>query len=106
MAAIPKLLARGYLANSLSDLYVVPVGKKALVKQIIICNLTAVDRTFTIRNAGVGAEALFEQFAIPAYTNHIANVYIPMLANEALEGSASTFDVCSYWITGDELTLG
>lgn len=106
MASVPRLLGRTALTTSFVDIYVVPTGKKALVRQITLSNPTASAKTFYVRNAAVAAEPLIS-VVVEANSNFDWYGYLHLLAAEALEayssdGTAST----AVWVMGDELTLG
>lgn len=106
MASVPRLLGRTALTTSYTDIYVVPAGKKALIRQITLSNPTASAKTFYVRNAGVSAEPLIS-VVVDANSNYDWYGYLHLIAAEALEAYSSDASAATaVWVMGDELTLG
>lgn len=82
MAFSEKRLAQAYPAGAVNtDAYTVPAGKKAIARNIVICNTTGADiafRIFVVPNGqSPGVEnAIFYNYVAPANFSFSKNMYV------------------------------
>jgi hypothetical protein len=114
MARIPKRLAGPALvATGPTTIYTVPALTKTVIRYIHISNPTGSAVTFSL---SVGADAagtrLYQTYSIPAAAAGVTGsvlqlwFYLVMDAAEILTVSASTNNVLTITVDGDEIVLG
>jgi hypothetical protein len=100
MATTAKVLARGTLTDSNATLYTTPSATKAIVTNIVFCNIGASAETITLELAGV---ELVKDLPIAINTTISLDLRQVLNATDLIEGLASSSSAVTYHISGVEV---
>ena len=100
MADTLKNLYKGTLGTVSATLYTVPVATKTILKEIILCNKTAVDATATLTLDGatiVGGKT------IPKNESYVIELHSIVEAGKILAGLSGTATSIDIYVSGIEV---
>jgi hypothetical protein len=100
MAITAKVLARGTLTDASATLYTVPSATKAIVTNIVFCNISAGAETATLELDGV---ELVKDLAISSKATVSIDLRQVIDAADLIEGLASDNSAITYHISGVEV---
>jgi hypothetical protein len=100
MATTAKVLARGTFSNTNATLYTVPTATKAIVTNIVLCNITTGVASATLQLDGVD---LAKDLSIAAKTTVTIDLKQVIDAADLIEGLASAGSTITYHISGVEV---
>ena len=109
MAFAPIRLYQGQPGTSATTLYTVPSGKKVILKQIHVCNVTGTDANFTLSLVPSGGSQsnnnrLFASFNVPANGVFVEDFNQVMNSRDFLSGLQSTSGAITLTISGIEVS--
>jgi hypothetical protein len=100
MSITAKVLARGTLTDANATLYTVPAATKAVITNIVFCNITTGGETATLELDGV---ELVKDLALAAKSTVSIDLRQVIDAADLIEGVASDNTAITYHISGVEL---
>jgi|UPI0005D115A5 hypothetical protein len=108
MANIPKRLYTGQPTDTVSTLYTVPLNKKAIVKNIILCNTGVSDTKVTLYFTPSGMEAAPDNCVVSNYmVTHGDTVVIDLAgvleAGDMIKGLQDTGGAITVYASGIEV---
>lgn len=104
------LLQTQYVPNSITAVYTVPGSTKAILKEVILCNVTTTEKTVTILTVNTGggstdASAICKDLAIPGNaTIWLDEITLIMEAASEFRASASASSAVTIRISGVEIS--
>lgn len=111
MSAVPKTLYRGRPSTSVGTLYTSPntSGRWAIIKNIVLSNLTASSATITLYTVASGGSpsddnALMKELPVAARSIVVFDVALPLSEGETLRGLQGTSGAISVTVGGVEYT--
>lgn len=105
MAFNQKILGDGQLPNAEGNLYLVPAATKALVKTIIMVNITggAITVNLMVKKSGGTSRRIWEKdYSIPMNEQRMLDANITLETGDAIRGYASAVTSIDYSIFGIE----
>lgn len=107
MALAPVVMYRGQPAATSTTLYTVTntLGKYAIVKNIVICNVTSSSATINIASVATGgsesdANRFMKNATIPGYGTVIFDMSMVLAQNESLRATASAATTLTLVVSG------
>jgi hypothetical protein len=95
-----KVLARGTLTDSNATLYTVPSATKAIITNIVFCNIDSATRTLTLELDGV---ELTKDLTVNSKSTVTIDLKQVLDAADLIEGLASANTAITYHISGIEI---
>lgn len=104
----PLMMAQAMLTNSSALLYTVPALTKAVVKHLMVCNVTGSPHTFRLDVVKSGdsistSSELFHTYSVAANTNYATRLTTCMEAGDMLYAQADANSSLSMHITGIQI---
>ncbi|MFD2446376.1 hypothetical protein ACFSO7_20655 [Bacillus sp. CGMCC 1.16607] len=103
MAVTPKSFYNGYMLNTLTTHYTVPAGVTAIVKNVVICNVTNTDQIVDLE-VGSGGGWLMNQVTIKAKDTIVMDFSIVLNASQTIKSKVNTNVQCSLIVSGVEVS--
>lgn len=111
MATTQKTLVQtAYVSSSMTAVYTVPGSTKAIIKEIILCNITTSEQTVTVLTVNTGggstdASAIMKDLAIPAKTSiWLEGITTIMEASSELRAQAANASSVTIRVSGVEIS--
>jgi hypothetical protein len=100
MTTTAKVLARGTLTDTNATLYTVPSATKAIITNIVLCNIDTSSQTFTLELDGV---ELAKDLSMAAKSTLTFDLRQVIDAADLIEGLAAANTAITYHISGVEV---
>ncbi|MFD2442939.1 hypothetical protein ACFSO7_02965 [Bacillus sp. CGMCC 1.16607] len=103
MAVIPKSFFNGYMLNTTTTHYTVPAGITAIVKNVVICNVTNTDQVVDLE-VGSGGGHILQQATIKAKDTIVMDLSIVLNAGHTIKSKVNVGVQCSLIVSGVEVS--